>query len=86
MLVVLRDISPFCNLCLIFNFQVKLIEFKSLPPLFTESPNAIQELTIASKYSGSCISLSPLTMLLYDGPLYFIAYALKWPLERVKAM
>lgn len=28
--------------------QVKLTEFRSLPPLFEDTPNAVQELTLAS--------------------------------------
>lgn len=31
--------------------QVLLTEFRSLPPLFEETPNAVHELTIASKNS-----------------------------------
>ncbi|KVH95292.1 26S proteasome non-ATPase regulatory subunit Rpn12 [Cynara cardunculus var. scolymus] len=54
---------------LLSQLKILLIEFKSLPPLFEETSNAIQELTLASKYSVSCISLhlshSDCTVILY---------------------
>ncbi|KAJ0526708.1 putative proteasome component (PCI) domain, 26S proteasome non-ATPase regulatory subunit Rpn12 [Helianthus annuus] len=41
-----------------FSYPILLIEFKSLPPLFAETPNAVQELTLARDIYEHAVVLS----------------------------
>lgn len=50
-------ILPFVTESSCFFSQVALTEFRSLPPLFENTPNAIRELMIASNILDSKLSL-----------------------------